>query len=195
MVRSSACCGGLGRAQPHVVGAVVQVQLGVDARPSTSAACSRSLCTHGMSRSASAVQQQERRGAGARRGVIGLAWAARSGTLGAGRAEQLRLAGRRRPPGRRRGRSATAAMSLGAYQAATADDRARRPGDADVALERRRRPPVRPSSSARWPPADSPQAAIRSGSMPSSSARARSQRTAAFASCSWAGQVASPESR
>ena len=46
---------------------------------------------------------------------------------------------------------------------------------------------VRPSSSARWPPADSPQAAIRSGSMPSSSARARSQRTAALASCSWAG--------
>ena len=56
-------------------------------------------------------------------------------------------------------------------------------------------PAVRPSSDARWPPADSPQAAIRSGSTPRSPARARSQRTAAFASCSCAGQTASPESR
>ena len=44
--------------------------------------------------------------------------------------------------------------------------------------------PVRPSSSARCAPADSPQAAIRSASMPASSPRDRSQRTAALASCS-----------
>jgi len=87
----------------------------------------------------------------------------------------------------------TAAMSLGAYQATTALT-ALVPVISMVPSSVAS-PAVSPSSSARWPPADSPQAATRWGSTPISPARARSQRTAAFASCSCAGKPASPESR
>ena len=68
MVRSSACGAASGEPEPHVVGVLVQVELGLDARPRRSAAYSRSLCTDGMKPVGRAVQQQERRGVGRRHG-------------------------------------------------------------------------------------------------------------------------------
>ena len=53
----------------------------------------------------------------------------------------------------------------------------------------------RPSNAERWPPADPPAVAMRMGSMWYLAAFARTQRTAALASCNAAGYFASPERR
>ena len=59
----------------------------------------------------------------------------------------------------------------------------------------RSRPPVSPAMSAFHPPEELPPTAIRPGSSPNSAAWARTQRTAAVASRTWAGKVPCEELR
>ncbi len=117
-----------------------------------SAARRRSLCRGGIAgrRGRAAAGSAARRPAW----VIGLAWAARSGTPAGARP----AAG---PPGwwRRADRPARWPARSAAYQATTA-----RPRWMPVTpMTPSSSGPVKPSSSARWPPADSPQAATGRG--------------------------------
>ena len=84
-----------------------------------------------------------------------------------------------------------AAKSVGPYQSipAITDDGA---PAIPMSPSRSSTPLVTVAIAARWPPADSPHTASRSGSMPTSDPLARNHRMAALTSWSCAGKDASP---
>ena len=132
-VRSRACCAASGEPEPHVVGVLVEVQLGLDAGLDEGAV--EPLALHARDEPVGrAVQQQERRGAGGDvRERAGLRGEVRHRRHRA--AEQLGLP--RRGVHRVGGGVGREPDQVG--RGVPGDDGghvARRPGDADVALER-----------------------------------------------------------